>query len=159
MKKRLRRWLYYRFARLSVKAKWSRNKLPELTKVQEDIMKITFALIADNESELLINPTYDERVGEKYYIKKTTDSGEIEKFITISKTSSGYMITVVGHEIIADDKYNYHYDTWFNETVGRMIVEKFTRVIRRRRNKMESEMRKGDEKVLELIIKKLQHKR
>ena len=159
MRKRLKRWLYYRFARLSVKAKWSRNKLPELTKVQKDIMQITLALIADNESGLLINPTYDERVGEKYYVKKEGDDGEVEKFVTISKTSTGYMITVIGHESFETDKYNYHYDIWFNETCGKMIVDKFTRVIRRRRNKMESEMRKGDEKTLELIIKKLERKK
>jgi hypothetical protein len=158
MRKRLKRWLYYRFARLSVKAKWSKNRLPELSKVQKDIMKITLVLIADNESELLINPTYDESIGEKYYVKKNGVDGEIEKFVTISKTSTGYMITVIGHENFEDVKHNYHYDIWFNETCGRTIVEKFTRVIRRRRNRMESEIRKGDERTLELIIKKLEKK-
>lgn len=159
MRKRINRWVFYRFARLSIKAKWSRNKLPELSKVQKDIMKITLTLIADNESELLINPTYDERIGEKYYVKKENSNGQVEKFVTISKTSSGYMITVIGHESFESDKYNYHYDIWFNENCGGMIVEKFKRVIRRRRNKMESEMRRGDEKTLELIIKKLENKK
>ena len=158
MKRRLNRWLYYRFARLSVKAKWSRDRLPELSKVQKDIMKVTLTLIADNESELLINPTYDERIGEKYYVKKEGSDGEVEKFVTIAKSSTGYMITVIGHEILEGVKHNYHYDIWFSETCGRTIVEKFTRVIRRRRNKMEYEMRKGDEETLELIIKKLERK-
>jgi len=158
MKKRINRWLFYRISRLSVKAKWSRTKTSNLTRIQESTLKITLALITDNESELLINPTFDESIGEKYYIKKITDDGEIEKFVTISKTSMGYNITLIGHEIIEDVRHNYHYDIWFNDDYGKVIVDKFIRVIKRRRNKMESEIRRGDEKNLDLILKKLNKK-
>lgn len=157
MRKKISRWLYYKFTRLSIKAKWSRNKLPELTKIQKYTMDITLTLMADNDSELMINPSIDERVGEKYYVKKNKENGEVEKFITITKTSMGYSIAVMGHEYIEETKHSYHLDIWFNDVCGRMIVDKFTRILRRRRNKMENEIRKDDEKTLELILKKLKN--
>ena len=153
-----KRWIYYRFTRFSVRNKWSKNKIPDLSKVQEHILKITLALISDNDSELLINPTIDSNVGEKYYIKKLGEDEEIEKFVTISKTSTGCSVALMGHEIIEGSKHNYHYEVWLSESCGNVIADKFSRVIRRRRNKMESEIRKGDERTLELIIKKLEKK-
>jgi len=155
MKERFRRWLYYRIARLSVKAKWSRNKLPNLSETQLKLMDITLTLISNNECELLVNPIIDDRVGEKYYIKKNNSSDEVEKFITLTKLSTGWAISLIGHEIIDNDKYNYHFDVWFNDTCGSIITEKFTKVLKRRRNKMESDLRSGDEKTLNLILKKL----
>lgn len=153
--KKINRWIFYRFARLSIKAKWSRNKLPKLSKIQKNTMDITLALMTDSDSDLIFNPNIDKKVGEKYYIKKSNEEGGVEKFITITKTSMGYSIAVIGSEMIEGVKHNYHLDIWFNETCGKVIIEKFMRILRNRRNKMESEIRKDDEKTLEMILKKL----
>ena len=155
MRKKIKRWLYYRFTRLSIKAKWSRNKLPELSKTQRTAMDITLTLMMDSDSDLMINPSIDENVGEKYYIKKNNEEGGIEKFVTITRTSMGFSIGIIGNELIEGVRHSYHLDIWFNETCGRLIIDKFTRILRHRRNKMESEIRKDDEKTLELILKKL----
>ena len=81
-----KRWLYYRFIRLAVKTKELKTDEKPLTKIQERTMKITMSMILDKDCELLINPSYDLNVGEKYYIKKVDDSGELEKFITSVST-------------------------------------------------------------------------
>ena len=150
-----KRWLYYRFIRLAVKTKELKTDEKPLTKIQERTMKITMSMILDKDCELLINPSYDLNVGEKYYIKKVDDSGELEKFITISKTHSGFNVTIIGHEILDGEKNNYHFDVWFSEFYGTKMVDRFMRVIRRRRMMLEVEMLKDDEKKLDLILKKI----
>lgn len=155
MKNKLSRWFYYRFSRLSVKAKWAKNKLPDLSKTQKTAMDITLTLMSDSDSELMINPSIDVKVGEKYYIKKNDENDNIEKFITVSRMSNGYNIAIIGHEMIEGSKYNYHLDVWLNDVCGKIIVDKFKRIIRNRRNKMEADIRKDDEQTLELILKKL----
>lgn len=153
---KINRWFYYRFARLSVRAKWSRVNLSELSKVQERTMKITLALMYDSDTEMLINPRVDEKVGEKYYIKKFNENNEPSVFVTISKNSNGYIFNIIGDEEIDGKEIRYHYDIWFNENYGNYVLEKFKRILRRRRNKMEQEIRKGDEETLDLILKKLE---
>lgn len=157
MKYNFKRWLYYRFIRLAIRTKELKVDEKPLTKIQERTMKITMALILDKECELLINPSYDANAGERYYIKKVDDSGDLEKFITISKTHSGFNVTLIGHEILDGEKNNYHFDVWFGEYYGTKMVDRFMRVIRRRRMMLEVEMLKDDEKKLELILKKLQN--
>lgn len=157
MKEKLNRWLYYRIARLSIKAKWAKYPSSDLSDIQKNMLEITSTLISDSQSELLSNPVIDDKVGEKYYIKKTNDNGVIEKFITISKISSGYNIELIGGENIDGVKHNYHFDVWFDDKCGVKIIEKFKRVLKRRRNKMEAEIRKDDEKTLELILKNLKN--
>ena len=141
-------------ARLSVKAKQAKNEKSGLTNIQKKIIEITLALINNKDSDLLINPMMDHLVGEKYYIKKFDADDNVEKFITISRISNGFSIELIGHEIIEGEKHNYHFDIWFNENYGYFIVEKFKRNLKRRRDKMEAEIRKDDEKTLELILKK-----
>ena len=155
MKKIVSTWIYYRFARLSVRAKWAKNTIPELSKTQEKVLKITLASMFDENSELLINPTIDDKVGEKYYIKKIDTENNVEKFITISKTSMGYSIALIGHETMDDVRHDYHFDIWFNEVCGNIIIEKFRRILKRRRDKMEAEIRKDDERTLDLILSKM----
>lgn len=159
MIKRIKRWWFYRLCRLSVRTKWGKTNILELTKVQNKTMKITMALISDNKSELLINPNIDTIAGEKYYIKKNNKSGDVDKFVSISKTSMGYSVTLIGHESTDGVKHNYHYDIWFNEDYGLVMVNKFKRVLKRRRDMMELDMRKDDEQTLELILDKLQNKK
>lgn len=153
--KKIRRWFYYRFARLSVKAKLAKNEKVVLNNIQSKIMSITLATINDVDSELLINPTIDYNVGEKYYVKKFNPNGDVEKFITISKTSDGFSIALVGREIIEGEKHSYHFDVWFNDSFGSIIIDRFKRNLKRRRDKMEAEIRKDDLQTLDLILKKL----
>ena len=156
MKYNFKRWFYYRLVRLAVKTKELKTDEKPLTKIQERTMKITMALILDKECELLINPSHDVNVGERYYVKKLDDAGNAEKFITISKTHSGFNVTLIGHEILDGEKNNYHFDVWFGEYYGTKMVDRFMRVIRRRRMMLEVEMLKDDEKKLELILRKIE---
>ena len=154
MIKKIKRWFYYRLARLSVRAKLVKNDKTDLTNIQKKIIEITLHSINDSDSELLINPMIDYQVGEKYYIKKYDVSGNVEKFITVSKMTNGCSIALIGHEIIDNEKHSYHFDVWFNEGFGSFIIGRFKRNLKRRRDKMEVEIRKDDEKTLELILKK-----
>ena len=154
MIKKIKQWFYYRLAMLSVKAKQAKNEKDRLTNIQKKIIEITLALINNKDSDLLINPMMDHLVGEKYYVKKFDADDNVEKFITISRISNGFSIELIGHEIIEGEKHNYHFDIWFSENYGYFIVEKFKRNLKRRRDKMEAEIRKDDEKTLELILKK-----
>lgn len=154
MIKKIKQWFYYRLARLSVKAKQAKNEKDRLTNIQKKIIEITLALINNKDSDLLINPMMDHLVGEKYYVKKFDADDNVEKFITISRISNGFSIELIGHEIIEGEKHNYHFDIWFSENYGYFIVERFKRNLKRRRDKMEAEIRKDDEKTLELILKK-----
>jgi hypothetical protein len=154
MVKKINRWVFYRIARLSIRAKWSKTNLSDLSNIQARVMGITLASIVDPDSEMMINPTIDYKVGEKYYIKKYDSKGDVEKFITISKTSSGYSISLVGHELIDDTTHKYHFDIWINDSCGQLIIERFRKNLKRRRDKMETEIRKDDEKTLDLILNK-----
>ena len=157
-KSKINRWFYYRIARLSVRAKWSRVNLSELSMVQDRTMKITLALMRDSDTEMLINPRVDEKVGEKYYIKKFNENNEPSVFVTISKNSNGYIFNIIGNEDINGKEVRYHYDIWFGEGYGNYVLERFKRILTRRRNKMEKEIRQGDEEALDLILKKLENK-
>ena len=154
MIKKIKRWFYYRLTRLSVRTKLAKNERGQLTNIQKKIIEITIASINNKDSELLINPMIDHLVGEKYYIKKFDGDDNVEKFITISRISNGFSIELIGHEIIDGEKHNYHFDIWFSENFGHFITERFKRNLKRRRDNMESEIRKDDEKTLELILKK-----
>jgi hypothetical protein len=118
-------------------------------------MLITTTLIKNNLSELLINPEVDIKFGEKYYIKKVNKNGDVEKFITISKTSDGYNVALIGREVVNGSNYHFHFDVWFNNTAGNLIVQKFIRVLKNRRNKMEEKIFHDDEKILDLIFEKI----
>lgn len=152
MIKKIKRWWY----KILIRTEWSKTDLNSLTNVQRKTMDITMSLISDSKSELLINPSMD---GEKYYIKKHNTSGEVDKFISISKTSMGYSITLIGHEDSVNVKHKYHYDIWFNDSCGLVMINKFRRVLKRRRDTMERDMMKDDEQTLELILEKLKNKK
>jgi hypothetical protein len=154
MVKKINRWVFYRITRLSIRAKWLKTNLSDLSNIQSRVMGITLASIVDPDSEMMINPTIDYKVGEKYYIKKYDSKGDVEKFITISKTSNGYSISLVGHELINGTTHKYHFDIWFNDSYGQLIIERFRKNLKRRRDKMEIEIRKDDEKTLDLILNK-----
>lgn len=152
--KKIKTWVFYRFARFSILTKPKINK-SDLSNVQQKLLEITLSAIRDKDSELLINPEIDNLAGEKYYIKKyNPDNNEVEKFITISKLTSGYNITMVGHEIIDNEKHKYHFDVWFSDIFGVFVVGRFVKNLRYRRDEMEYEIKKDDEKTLDLILKK-----
>ena len=46
------------------------------------------------------------------------------------------------------------FDIWFNDSCGQIIIERFRKNLKRRRDKMETEIRKDDEKTLDLILNK-----
>lgn len=153
--KKINRWFFYRFSRLSIKWKnYSKNSEVELTNIQKKVLEITISSIQDLDSELLINPMIDNEIGEKYYVKKYNSENEVEKFITISKMTSGCSVALVGHEIIDNVKHSYHFDIWFSERFCIFLVDKFKRNLKRRRDKMEIDIRRDDEKTLALILKK-----
>lgn len=154
MVKKIKRWFYYRFTRLSIKAKIYKNDKSALTDIQKKIMEITLHSINNNDSELLINPMIDYNVGEKYYIKKYNANNDVEKFITISKMTTGCSVGLIGHEMIDGEKHSYHFDIWFNDGFTSFMIDKFKRNLKRRRDRMEAEIKKDDEKTLELILKK-----
>jgi hypothetical protein len=151
----IKRWLKYKLIRASIKIKWNKIEEVKLNKVQERVMRITTSLIRNNRSELLINPEVNIKFGEKYYIKKVNSDGDVEKFITISKTSDGYNVALIGQELVNGINYHYHFDVWFNEVSGGLILQKFTRVLKNRRNKMEERICLDDEKTLDLILEKV----
>lgn len=152
--KKIKRWFYYKVARLTVMAKWNKDTQSDLSDIQRKIMYITVSSISNEDSELLINPTIDIDIGEKYYIKKYSEGNDVEKFITISKMTSGYSISIVGHEHIDDTRHRYHFDVWFPDSFGLKIISRFKKNLKRRRDKMEMDIRRDDEKTLELILKK-----
>lgn len=152
--KKIKRWFYYRITRLTVKAKWNKDNQNDLSNIQRKIMYITVSSISNEDSELLINPMIDYDIGEKYYIKKYNNEGDVEKFITISKMTSGYSISVVGHEFIEHTRHRYHFDVWFPDSFGIKMISRFKKNLKRKRDKMETEIRKDDEKTLDLILKK-----
>lgn len=152
--RKINRWFFYRFSRLLIKSKWSKSYETELSDIQKKVLEITVSSIQDLDSELLINPMIDNEIGEKYYIKKYNVDGDVEKFITISKMTSGCSVALVGHEIIDNIKHSYHFDIWFGERFCVLMVGKFKKNLKRRRDRMETDIRKDDERTLELILKK-----
>lgn len=155
MFRKIQNRLKYKIMRATIKIKWAKIQEIKLNKVQERVMLITTTLIKNNLSELLINPEVDIKFGEKYYIKKVNKDGEVEKFVTISRTSDGYNVALIGQEIVNGGNYHYHFDVWFNEAAGSLIVQKFIRVLKNRRNRMEERICHDDEKILDLILQKV----
>jgi len=155
MFKGIKRWLKYKIIRASIKIKWAKIEEVKLNKVQERVMHITTSLIRNNRSELLINSEVNIKFGEKYYIKKVNNDGEVEKFITLSKTSDGYNVALIGQEFVDGNKYHYHFDVWFNEASGSLILQKFIRVLKNRRNRMEERICRDDEKILDIILERV----
>jgi len=147
-------WLKYRFLKILLKIRKSKEDGIRLSDVQKRMMDIVSVVIYDTRSELMINPTIDSKIGEKYYIRKTNKVGEIEKFITITRNHDGYNVALIGNEIIGGVNYSYHFDVWFSETSGQNLIKKFIRVLKQRRDKMELRIRKDDEKTLDLIFSK-----
>jgi hypothetical protein len=154
MKNKISLWVYYRILRFIIKRRTEKENSITLTPIQEKVYKIVNALISEKNSELLINPSIEENIGEKYYIK-TMQKDKIEKFITISRTSMGYRVTIIGQEYIEPFLYNYHYDVSFDNTIGYKIVNKFIKSLKNRRNKVEKNIRLGDQKILELIFQNI----
>jgi hypothetical protein len=156
MKKRLiNRWIYYRICRLLLKFKSRTKKRVKLNRIQDKMMRIVLSLIYDSNSELSINPTVDSMIGEKYYIKKINKNGTIDKYMTLSKASSGYNVTLIGNDIVDNTKHTYHYEVLFDDASGAQMIDKIIRIIRRRRNKMEVFIRKDYEKSLEEVLKNI----
>lgn len=145
-------WFKHRLFRVLVKIRKTKQDGVKLSEVQKRMIDIVSATMYDAKSELMINPTIDNKVGEKYYIRKTNKIGEIEKFITITRNHDGYNVALIGHEIIGGVNYSYHFDVWFNDISGQNIVKRFIRVIKQRRDFMESRIRKDDERTLDLIF-------
>lgn len=152
--KTISRWFRYRALKTLVKFRKAKVEEIELNEIQKRVFNIVSMVIYDNRSELMINPTIDTKVGEKYYIKKSNKDGDIEKFITITRNSEGYNVALIGHELINGSNYNYHFDVSFNDISGQLLVKKFIRVIKQRRDRMEWKIRKDDEKILDLIFSK-----
>ena len=133
----LLRWLKYRFARAYAKLpKSSKSFDPsQLNDEQRASVKIVKILAVQPDSEILMAPITD-----RYFIKNE------EIFIVIDVNR----ITIINSV--------YHYDIYVNSITTDYLVRFIRRIIERRRNLMEKEMRSKIERSLDHIVADLTQK-
>lgn len=138
--KRIVLFFKMRYVRLIVNiSKRASNGNEKVSEMQKSTLNIFFALIRDQEADLLYAP-----LSEKILIQKG------DMFLSITKTSNGCIVNISGTDKVS--KTNYHYDIWFNEHYYSKLKSKFTNSIDRRRSSVEAELISRDIKSLEKIL-------
>ncbi len=142
-------YLKYYYKRFRVKME--RPDISNLTSIQKKVLKIVTKVITDPESKLYTNP-----LDKKYYIRKI-GSDKINIFITIEMDNKGYRLSIIGKNFITElnviEKFNY--DVVLPDDVGKLVVNKFYKLLKRVRNKMEEEILKENEDNLSDLINNL----
>ena len=147
----IKRWFKYRAGRMKIKmSDYSSDRHP-LSKIQEKTLRIAYILMSDSDAEMMLNP-----IDNKCYITRHDENGVLLIFVTIQTSQSGCIINIIGRDITGVSTSRYHYDIWYNSYWSGRIVKKFYKTLSRKRNKMEDEIRKGDEENLETIYKHIQ---
>jgi hypothetical protein len=134
--KLLKKWA----RRYGVREIEKRNRnLTKITSTQKRAIDVVFELLKDEENDLLIAP-----LSNKYYLK----NDKINMLVTLiaSQENGGFVNIING---------KFHYDIWLDSFSFTYMLDRFKRVLDRRRNKMESEIRAKVDESLETIYQHL----
>lgn len=115
--------------------------LSKISSTQQRAIDVVFELLKDEENELLIAP-----LSNKYYLK----NDKINMLVTLMpyRDNGGFVNIING---------KFHYDIWLDSFSFNYMLDRFKRVIDRRRNTMELEIRAKVDKSLETIYKELKN--
>ncbi len=118
----------------------SRNaNLGKMTSTQKRAVDVVFELLKDEENELLIAP-----LSNKYYLK----NDKINMLVTLfAYRDNGGFVNIINGK--------FHYDIWLDTFSFNYMLDRFKRIIDRRRNTMELEIRAKVDKSLETIYQNL----
>ena len=129
----------YRFKRLAVKIE--RPNFDNLTPNQKKVVKIISKLLLDPNVKLYTNP-----LDSKFYLKKF-DGEIVTMFVIIESKERGFNISITGKTLKKDSQIieKFHYDIWLPSDGAKIVMNKFYKVLKRMRNKMEDEILKENE--------------
>jgi hypothetical protein len=135
--RRFNKKLSHRFAKRKIASK--QKSLETMTSTQKRAIDVVFELLKDEENDLLIAP-----LSNKYYLK----NDKINMLVTlISSSNSGGFVNIINGK--------FHYDIWLDSFAFQYMLDRFMKVIDRRRNKMEGEIRAKVDESLETIYQNL----
>jgi hypothetical protein len=137
--KKTYRKLKYKYKRITVKI--DRPNFDNLTPNQKKVVKIISKLLLDPNVKLYTNP-----LDSKFYLKKF--EGEVvTMFVIIESKERGFNISITGKTLKKDSQIieKFHYDIWLPSDGAKIVMNKFYKVLKRMRNKMEDEILKENE--------------
>lgn len=134
----------YKFKKLIVKL--DRPQPKNLNSIQQKVIKIVTDILLDPKTELQTNP-----LDNKFYLKKIDNKMHIFIIIYIEETS--YNVNISGKNFVSKniiEKFNY--DVYIPSSIGRQIVNKFNKKLKRIVTKIETDLIKENEDNLSDLI-------
>jgi|LakMenEpi03Aug12_release.lakeMendotaPanAssembly.Ray.scaffolds.fasta_scaffold00011_283 hypothetical protein len=149
MIRKIKNSLSYKYKKLAL---WlERSNSTELTISQKKVIDIFSKILKDPNTKLYTSPLDD-----KHYIKKFED-GNVTIFITINKSREGYRLVIISKNFSPDlviNGKNIH-DVIIPDTVGKILVSKLYKELKRVTSKMEEEIMRENESNLSDLINHL----